>query len=200
MTIEQYFYNCSKEYVESISADLSSEVLDTISVLPTRQNQSEINNDLFWLLVSKGWAYSSMPQRHTKAPPSELDLDESIDSSQYKQKELCLSSTTIDTAWTCDFAKRFTGGTVQIEVQFGTVESMFKDFCGFKMAHYERRLSLGIEIILTNPNDYFQDRILEAKKEQRQSPVSGMAYFEIAKKALSVIGFQCPIWIVGFNK
>jgi len=31
---------------------------------------------------------------------------------------------------------------VQIEAQFGTVESMFKDFCGFRIAYYERRLAL----------------------------------------------------------
>ena len=43
---------------------------------------------------------------------------------------------------------------VQIEAQFGTVESMFKDFCGFRIAAFERRLSLGIEIILSNPNYY----------------------------------------------
>jgi hypothetical protein len=89
------------------------------------------------------------------------------------------------------FAKSFDGKLVQLEVQFGKVESMFKDFCGFTIARFERRLSLGIEIILCEPNRYFSHR--------RQS-TSGMAYFEIAKRTLPAIGLNCPIWLVGIQE
>ena len=47
-----------------------------------------------------------------------------------------------------DFAKVFEGKLVQVEAQFGKVKSMFKNFCGFKIAWQERTLALGIEIIM----------------------------------------------------
>ena len=39
-------------------------------------------------------------------------------------------------------------GLVQVEAQFGKVESMFKDFCGFMIARFERRIALEIEIVM----------------------------------------------------
>ena len=63
-------------------------------------------------------------------------------------------------------------GFPYFEVQFGKVESMFKDFCGFKIALYERRLALGIEIIMHEPGRYFA---------HRRTATSGMAYFDILK-------------------
>ena len=90
--------------------------------------------------------------------------------------------------WRADFAKNFENGLVQVEAQFGTVESMFKDFCGFQIACYERRLALGVEIVLSRPNEYFA---------HRKKAISGMAYFAIAKKTLPAIGLSCPIWLIG---
>jgi len=67
---------------------------------------------------------------------------------------------------------------------------MFKYFCGFKIAHFERRLSLGIEIVIFQHNKYF---------EHRKNSVTGMAYFDIAKKTLPAIGLDCPIWLIGIK-
>ena len=58
---------------------------------------------------------------------------------------LCNSTTTLEADWHTDFAKSFDSGLVQIQVQFGKVELMFKDFCGFRIAYNERRLRLGVE-------------------------------------------------------
>lgn len=54
--------------------------------------------------------------------------------------------------------------------------------------HSERRLALGIEIVMSDPGHYFS---------QRKNAISGMAYFNIAKTTLPAIGLGCPIWLVG---
>ena len=38
------------------------------------------------------------------------------------------------------------------------LEAMFKDFCGFRIAYAERRLDLGIVIVLSDPPAYFAQR------------------------------------------
>ena len=75
-----------------------------------------------------------------------------------------------------------------MEAQFGKVEAMFKDFCGFRIAYAERRLALGIEIVLCNPASYFA---------HRKNAIGGMASFDIAKNTLNTIGLDCPIWLIG---
>jgi len=51
----------------------------------------------------------------------------------------------------------------------------------------EKRLSLGIEIILNNPREYFIHHL---------ETISGMAYFDIAREILLSIGLECPIWLI----
>ena len=68
---------------------------------------------------------------------------------------------------------------------------MFKDFCGFRIAYAERRLALGIEIVLSEPNTYFA---------HRRSSAGEMASFDIAKNTLTTIGLDCPIWFVGMGE
>jgi hypothetical protein len=68
---------------------------------------------------------------------------------------------------------------------------MFKDFCGFRIAYAERRLALGVEIVLTDPPSYFV---------HRKNAVSGMASFDIAKNTLTSIGLDCPIWLIGIGE
>jgi hypothetical protein len=101
-----------------------------------------------------------------------------------------LISTTLDTRWRSDFAKLFGAKLVQIEVQFGKVEAMFKDFCGFRIGYAERRLALGVEIVLSDPNSYFA---------HRRKAIGGMASFNIAKDTLTTIGLDCPIWLIGIR-
>ena len=68
---------------------------------------------------------------------------------------------------------------------------MFKDFCGFRIAYSERRLALGVEIVLSNPNAYFA---------HRKQAIGGMASFDIAKNTLTTIGLDCPIWLIGIGE
>ncbi len=66
-----------------------------------------------------------------------------------------------------------------------------KDFCGFKIGSFEKRLSLGIEIVFNNPNIF---------SAHRKITISGMANFNIAKNTLSSIGLNCPIWLIGLEE
>ena len=192
MKTDHYFYNCSKEYLDSIDADLYKHIIQTISKLPKRQTQAEINQDLFWLLTEKGWAFDTTGGI-SNASPSELEIGSVTltDIKKSNNRDLCKTSTTINATWHSDFAKAYEKGLVQVEAQFGKVESMFKDFCGFRMAYQEKRLVLGIEIVMSQPNKYFA---------HRKSAISGMAYFDIAKTALPSIGLDCPIWLVGIRE
>lgn len=192
MKYRSYFYNCSKEYIDTISPSLVGDINDVIAALPKRGTQSEINSDLFWLLGEKDWNYDTLQQSIGDSSPSDLGISISKESLINKNKRhYCETTTTIDAGWHADFAKDYSGKLVQVEAQFGKTELMFKDFCGFKMAHYERRLALGIEIVMSHPGLYFA---------HRKSSVSGMAYFDIAAKTLMAIGLDCPIWLIGIEE
>jgi hypothetical protein len=192
MNHNDYFYNCSKEYINSINPDLYEELVTVINNLPKRQTQTEINNDLFWLLTHKGWSYDTL-SGVSASPPKELSLTNltRTDTEQSNQRSLCITSTTLGASWHSDFARLFGDKLVQIEAQFGKVESMFKDFCGFRIARYERRIALGIEIVLCEPYDYFS---------HRRNAVGGMAYYGIAKNTVPAIGLDCPIWLIGIKE
>jgi hypothetical protein len=117
-----------------------------------------------------------------------LSLDEI---KQSNDRKLCRTSTTLNAKWHADFAKAFGLNLVQVEAQFGRVEAMFKDFCGFRIAYAERRLALGIEIVLSDPYSYFA---------HRKNAIGGMASFDIAKNTLTTIGLDCPIWLIGIRE
>jgi len=186
MNLESYFYNCSKEYLLWLNPTLLDEIQTIVSQLPKRTTQTEINNDLFWLLTSVGWSYDTR-SGVSEDCPSGFRLESSL---HPNQRDLCLTSTTLGASWHSDFAKLLPAGLVQIEAQFGKVEAMFKDFCGFRIARFERRLALGIEIVLSNPYSYFS---------HRRNAIGGMAYFEVARKTLPAIGLDCPIWLIGLK-
>jgi hypothetical protein len=191
MKQENFFFNCSKGYVDGLDPSLFAEISGVISQLPKRQTQEEINNDLFWLLTDKSWAFDTMAGV-TDYSPEGLEVKRASKESLKgrNNRSLCLTSTTLAASWHSDFAKAVGSGLVQLEAQFGKVESMFKDFCGFRIAYYERRLVLGIEIVLSEPSAYFA---------HRKNAVGGMAYFEIAKNTLPAIGLECPIWLIGMK-
>lgn len=192
MKAESYYYKCSPEYINSLSSGLHTQILETIEVMPKRQTQSEINFDLFWLLTSMGWSYDSAPAAIPREPDKCLGLDCCFDDIKPRNaRRLCLSSETLDTRWYADFGKQSDAGMIHIEAQFGKVEAMFKDFCGFRMAYAERRLALGVEILLTDPISYFA---------HRKAAASGMAKFKTARDALTSIGLDCPIWLVGISE
>ena len=192
MKTEHYFYNCSKEYIASVGADLYSDIVQIVDELPKREKQAQINQDFFWLLTEKGWAYDKIPSKTPLHPPADLKIP-SRDKNKFaghNERSSCKTSTTLNVGWHADFAKFYDGRLVQLEVQFGTVESMFKDFCGFRVATFEKRLALGIEVVLIEPGKYFS---------HRKSSVGGMAYFDVARRTLSTIGLDCPIWLTGIK-
>ncbi len=192
MNQQSYFYNCSPEYIQSIDAHLYDQINTTIEQLPKRQTQSEINSDLFWYLTSDGWFYDSVPTGAKDKCPDGLRKNISLQEIKNRNKRnRCLTSTTLNTKWHADFARSFGSKLVQIEAQFGKVEAMFKDFCGFRIAYAERRLALGIEIVLSNPNSYFA---------HRRHAIGGMASFDIARNTLTTIGLDCPIWLIGIGE
>jgi hypothetical protein len=136
MNPQSYFYNCSPEYIKSIDPDLQDQIITVLSKLPKRQTQSEMNSDLFWHLTSDGWSYDSVPTGAKDNKPAALK--ENISLHEIKDRNIrnqCLTSTTLDTRWRADYAKSFESKLVQIEAQFGKVEAMFKDFCGFRIAY-----------------------------------------------------------------
>lgn len=187
MAPHTYYYNCSPEYIRSINPGIHDEILGAVCRLSKRQTQSEINADLFWELTTSGWSYDTIPSAAGKNTNSKFNLEQIR---QQNQRALCLTSTTLDTRWHADFAKSLDGKLVQVEAQFGKVEAMFKDFCGFRIAYAERRLALGIEIVLCDPPTYFS---------HRKSAIGGMANFNIAKGTLNTIGLDCPIWLIGIE-
>ena len=192
MNLESYYYNCSPDYIDSIDAGLQDEITDSIDLLPKRQKQSEINVDLFWLLTSKGWYYDTVPTGWSKKLPEEFGVTRSLQEiRQWNTRDLCKTSTTLNTKWHADFAKLYDSSLVQVEAQFGKVEAMFKDFCGFRIAYAEKRLALGIMIVLSDPMSYFA---------HRKSAVGGMASFKVTKDTLNVIGLDVPIWLVGVRE
>lgn len=188
MMPKQFFYNCSKEYIDSIDPSLYGEMTEVVSQLPKKKTQTEINNDLFWLLTMRGWSFDTISGTSDSAPDfiSNTDVTK-VDIKKNNNRSLCVTSTTLDASWHCDFAKVYSSKLVQVEAQFGKVESMFKDFCGFRIARSERRLALGIEIVLCEPYEYF---------EHRRNAIGGMAYFDIARNTLPAIGLDCPIWLI----
>lgn len=192
MRSETYFYNCSNQYLSSISPNLYAEIQEAVSKLPKRDTQAEINKDLFWILTSDGWSYDSLSPGLNDTPLKDLNIENITlkDIKKNNTRNLCLTSTTLDAGWRSDFAKLYGNKLVQIEAQFGKVESMFKDFCGFKIGRYERRLALGIEIVMCQPGKYFS---------HRRGATSGMAYFDIAAKTLPAVGLDCPIWLIGIK-
>jgi len=192
MNQQSYFYNCSPEYINSIDANLYDQIITTIKQLPKRQTQSEINSDLFWHFTSDRWSYDSVPIGAKDNCPDELRNNITLQEIKNQNKRnQCLTSTTLNTRWHSDFARSFGSKLVQIEAQFGKVEAMFKDFCGFRIAYAERRLALGVEIVLSNPNSYFA---------HRRHAIGGMASFDIAKNTLNTIGLDCPIWLIGIGE
>ena len=192
MKLKFYYYNCSPEYIQSIDPNLYDQIISVVGRVPKRQTQSEINSDLFWLFTSEGWMYDTVPTG-AAAGPTDVDvITQSLNALKLENKRnLCLTSTTLDTRWHSDFAKFFGSSLVQIEAQFGKVEAMFKDFCGFRIAYAEKRLALGVEIVLTDPSTYFA---------HRKNAMGGMASFDIAKNTLSSIGLDCPIWLIGVGE
>ena len=106
MKIENCYHNCSNQYIDSISPSLCKEISEVIAQLKKRETASEINADFFDLFTERNWSFDRVPPGH----------DRSI--RKYNVRNLCLTSTTLETKWNCDFAKEFKRKLVQIGIQF----------------------------------------------------------------------------------
>jgi hypothetical protein len=190
MKHESFFYNCSPEYLTGISPILPQEIAEVIDQLPRRSTHSEISRDIFWALVSREWSYDSLPTGLLDAatPESGLKRFNLAEAKRRNIRDLCRTSTTLGAKWRADYAKLFSGELVQIEVQFGKVEAMFKDFCGFRISWYERRLALGIQIVMCGPAN---------PSSHRKQAIPGIAHFDNVQRTLPTIGLDCPIWVIG---
>ena len=189
MEFKSFHYNCTAGYMAAIDPHLEDEVGSIIRMLPRRDSPELIKEDLFWLFTHKGWCYDTMPAESNPECPFELDIMESLEVIRDRNlRELCLTSSTLETRWHADFAKRYGSRLVQVEAQLGQTEAMFKDFCGFRIAHAEGRLALGIEIVLVDPS---------RQRPQRPKTSDDLASFAIAKKTLTTIGLDNPIWLIG---
>ena len=102
-----------------------------------------------------------------------------------------VASTILEHRFIMDFSKAFGPHRVYLEAQFGKKEASLMDFCKFRIAHHERHLSLGIEVLLFDPDTFFA---------HRRDAISGMARFGVGKEILSVLGLECPIWLVGLEE
>ena len=191
MEFKSFHYNCTAEYIETIDPRLQDEVGAIVRMLPRRDTPELIKEDLFWLFTHKGWCYDTMPAQSNPECPFELDIMESLEVVRDRNlRELCLTSSTLETRWHADFAKRYGNRLVQVEAQMGQAEEMFKDFCGFRIAHAEGRLALGIEIVLIDPARH---------RPQGHRTGNHPASYDIAKQTLTTIGLDSPIWLLGIK-
>jgi hypothetical protein len=190
MHYHEYFYQCSPHYLHTIDEGLRSEILGAVSRLPERRKQLELNQDLMWLLGDEGWYFSSFPRHVPDLPPEDLGLGRLTRSKleASRRRSECLASAILGHEWVFDFAKTFGYHRVCLEVQFGKKAALFMDFCKLRIAYYERRLSLGVVLVMCEPSHYFR---------HRRAAVSGMAEFSVAKEALPIIGLECPLWVIG---
>jgi hypothetical protein len=165
MNFQSCFHNGSPDYIDSIDSSLQGQITFVINQLPKRQPQSEIKSDLFWLLMANSWNFDSLPPGGSSTPPADLDLlSDTGKPKRVNNRKLCRTSTTLQTIWHADFAKAFESKLVQVEAQFGKVEAMFNDFCGFRIAYAERWLAFGIEIFCQNLSS-----ILPTEKPQSEA-------------------------------
>ncbi len=156
MKVINFYHRSSPNYINTIASDLHPQVIETIEILPKRTAHAEIVFDLFWMLTSIGWLYDTAPQGIADKPDECLGLEcELSNIASDNDRTLCLSSEVVQHRWYADFGKQFEMGIVQIDAQFGRMESLVKDICAFRMAHHEKGLALGIEIVMVDPKAYF---------------------------------------------
>jgi len=122
MKLRFYYFNCSPEYIQTIDPSIYDQIISIVGRIPKRQTQSEINTDLFWLFTSERWNYDTVPSGMAESSVEVSSIEQSLDEKKKSNnRNLCLTSTTLDTRWHADFAKSFDSKLVQIEAQFGKV-------------------------------------------------------------------------------
>ncbi len=191
MIAEYFYYQCSRESIASISDDLYAQITETIELLPEREQLSDINFDLFWLLTSVGWQFESVPVGISATPPDCLELECTLSEIQpANDRATCRTSTSLGIEQHADYAMQFDAGLVHVEVQFGNMENLFTDYCGFRLTHAEERLALGIEIVMS---EHASPLVQTAEGSENK------VTFQLAKETLETIGLTCPVWLIGIS-
>jgi len=95
---EHYFHNCSQEYIDSIDAGLFNEIVNIFSQLPKREMQAGINQDLFWLLTTRGWSNDTVPAGllDTLSKRIEVEGFSLPDIKKANERALCRTTTTTE--------------------------------------------------------------------------------------------------------
>jgi hypothetical protein len=191
MIFESHYHGCTAESVRAIHPGLPGDVASILRMLPRRTSESELRQDLFWLFTHKGFCHDRIPVGTPEECPFDLDiLDSLAELDDYRSRDLCLASTAFDTLWHADFAKAFGDRLVHVKAQFGRLDALFKDFCGFRIGQVQRGIALGIEIVPMDAGTLFGTA---------KSAGGAMADFAGARKILEALDIPLSIWLIGIG-
>jgi len=173
MRILSHYYKCSSEYLSSISPDIEKEINQVLNKLTGEKDTKIPLDDLAWILASNGWAFSQPLPDGPKQSPTMNSVIESND------PELCKTSSNLEIETESDFAKKFDTQMVQLEIQADDLEEIASDLIKFRIAFAEKRIQVGIEIIIQNGN--------------------GLSEFENVKDMLVKLDVDCPVWLISIG-
>jgi len=174
-----FFYKSSPDYLKTISPGLEKEIYETLETLPERNHRKENHDDLFWLLFSKGWAFSSSHSINGNNPPEDLglSLNNPLESNDPK---ICRVSTVLEIDSESGFSKKFGKNLVHSNIQENSLKEISADVTKFRIAFREKRIQTGIEMVfMNNKTDDTKDS------------------FENVKDLLFKLDIDCPIWLLG---
>ena len=182
MNIQSYFYNCSWEYIDSIEPAFSSQIKDLFKKMPEAQDDNVLISNVFWMLASNGWSFSELPESISNDPPSGLKVNFKLPEIKKKNSfDLCAASLKPDTPKYNDFAKSLNDQIIHLNVAVHESEKLTVDFTNFQLAYAEKRIPFGIELV------------------PMQSPDPDGACFDLGVELLSMLKFDCPIWLIGLR-
>jgi len=182
MDIQSYFYNCSLEYIDSIDPTLSVEIKDLFKKLAVVQDNKVLMANVFWMLASNGWSFSELLESISNDPPSSLTVNFKL--SEIKKNnsfDLCAASLKSDTPKYNDFAKSLDDQIIHLNIAARESEKLTVDFTNFQLAYAEKRIPLGIELVPIQSSD------------------PDGACFDLGVELISMLKFDCPIWLIGLR-
>ena len=190
MNIESYYYNCSHEYIDSIDPSLHRQ--HPFDPCPTPQEADTVGDQLRPVLAApfRRLELDSIPQGAGKTPPTDISLTvDIVQPKKVNSRRLCRTSTTLKARMACRLCQSF-WCTSWFRSRHSSARSRLcsRSFVGSGLPMLRGRLALGIEIVLSEPTNYFA---------HRKSSIGGMASFDVARETLTTIGLECPIWLVG---
>jgi hypothetical protein len=182
MNIQSYLYNCPWEYIDSIDSTFSVQIKDFVKKLPETQDVEILTANVFWMLASSGWSFSELPESISNDPPSGLKVDSKLSEiKKQNSSEICAASLKSDSPKYNDFAKSLSDQIIHLNIAARESEKLTVDFTNFQLAYAEKRIPLGIELV------------------PMQSSDPDGACFDLGVELLSMLKFDCPIWLIGLR-